>query len=73
MAFYVFDTAVNMGVSRAKQILKDSNNDSENFEKLRLNRYEYLAVSNPEKYGDDLEGWKNRLNSGRTFVNDELA
>ena len=73
LAFYVFDTAVNMGVSRAKTLLSDSGDDSGKFEKLRLNRYEYLAVSNPEKYGDDLEGWKNRLNSGRTFVNDELA
>ena len=74
LAFYVFDTAVNMGVSRAKTLLEESENHAGKYEKLRLDRYIYLAEKlNPELYGDDLDGWKNRLNSGRTFVNDELA
>ena len=39
LAAYVFDTAVNMGVSRAKEFLAKSGNDLNTYEQLRRNKY----------------------------------
>ena len=60
LAFQVFDTAVNMGVSAAKSLLKKSGNDPEKFEELRLARYESIAQANPSK-AKYLTGWQNRV------------
>ena len=73
LAFYLFDTSINMGVRRAKQILAQSNNNPDKFMELRLARYESLAASNPDLYGDDLASWKNRIASCKSFVGKEFV
>ena len=49
LTMYTFDTAVNMGVKASKKILKQSNNDLNKFEDMRIARYESIAENNPEK------------------------
>lgn len=61
MRLMAFDTAVNQGVGRANQFLARSGGDVETFTQLRANHYQNLAESNPEKYGQYLKGWMNRL------------
>ena len=67
LALYVFDTAVNMGVSAAKKILKQSENDADKFEELRLKRYESIASTNPSK-AKYLNGWKNRVENVQNYA-----
>ena len=62
LAFQVFDTAVNMGVSAAKSLLEKSGNDPDKFEELRLARYESIAQANPSK-AKYLTGWQNRVDN----------
>lgn len=67
LASYVFDTAVNMGVSRAKSFLEQSNGNSETFEKLRRAKYDEFAKANPnqQRY---LQGWNNRVTAVKNFA-----
>ena len=67
LAIYVFDTAVNMGVSRAKKLLEQSNGDPETFEQLRRAKYNEFAKSNPsqQRY---LQGWNNRVTAVKNFA-----
>lgn len=71
LALQVFDTAVNMGVSASKKILKNSNNNSARFADLRIDRYESIAANNKskEKY---LNGWKNRVHNLENYANNEF-
>ena len=62
LAFQVFDTAVNMGVSAAKKLLEQSGGDFARYEELRLERYETIAQKNADK-AQYLTGWKNRVDS----------
>ncbi len=66
LSAYTFDTAVNMGVSRAKTFLKNSNGNPEIFEKLRRDKYEEFVKAKPDqkKY---LQGWNNRVNDLKEF------
>ena len=48
LASYVFDTAVNMGVSRAVSFLKQSNGDVDKFEQLRRAEYSAIAKRRPK-------------------------
>lgn len=68
LALYVFDTAVNMGVSAAKKLLEQSGNDADKFEELRLKRYESIASANPSK-AKYLKGWKNRVANAQNYAN----
>lgn len=61
MRLMAFDTAVNQGVGRANEFLNRSGGDVEAFTALRANHYQNLAESNPQKYGQYLNGWMNRL------------
>lgn len=61
MRLMAFDTAVNQGVGRANDFLNRSGGDVEAFTQLRANHYQSLAESNPQKYGQYLNGWMNRL------------
>lgn len=62
----VFDCAVNMGVSRAKGFLADSNGDAATFNNLRESKYrEFAKVKQQGKF---LQGWMNRLNDLRSFT-----
>lgn len=61
MAQVAFDTAVNMGVDKAKTLVEQSSDDPQKLIDLRRSEYERLARSNPEKYGQYLTGWNQRL------------
>lgn len=71
LALYVFDAAVNMGVSAAKDLLKKSGNDPEKFKTLRLQRYKNIATNKPEK-AKYLNGWQNRVAKAEKFANNEM-
>ena len=71
LALYVFDTAVNMGVSRAKDFLEQCNGDVEKFEQLRRNKYEEIAQK-PEK-AKYLQGWLNRVDNVDSFATENFA
>jgi lysozyme family protein len=66
-AVLVFDTAVNMGLSRAKEFLKAAEYKyTEKFIEAREEKYREFA-----RYGGQhvfLKGWLNRLNDLKTFV-----
>ncbi len=72
LALYAFDTAVNMGVSRAREFLEASNGDCAKFEKLRLNKYEAIAQNNPDKK-KYLKGWKNRVSWAHDFADKQFS
>lgn len=68
---YVFDTAVNMGVSRAKEFLAKSGNDLNTYEQLRRNKYnQFVEYDSSQRCF--LQGWNNRINSLREFVDNEF-
>ena len=71
LAFQVFDTAVNMGVGAAKELLNQSGNDADKFRELRLKRYKNIAAKNPSKR-KYLEGWINRVNNLAEYVDKNL-
>ena len=60
LSLMVFDTAVNMGVSIAKLLLKNSHGDFDRFYNLRLADYKAIVRNNP-KDAEFLNGWENRL------------
>jgi hypothetical protein len=61
MRAVAFDAAVNQGVGKANEMIKASNGDVRKLIELRAAEYNRLATENPEKYGQYLQGWKNRL------------
>lgn len=63
LAMVAFDAAVNQGVSQAKQWITASGGDPETYLLLRRAHYETLARRNPDRYGQYLDGWNNRLNN----------
>lgn len=62
LALVVFDTAVNMGVGRARDFLSQSASDLPTFLALREDRYRLLARTNPT-LAKFLPGWLNRLSA----------
>ena len=68
LAAYVFDTAVNMGVSRAKTFLSQCDGNPDKFEKLRRAKYDEFVKAKPsqKKY---LQGWNNRVTQLKSFAN----
>lgn len=67
MACAAFDTAVNMGVGRARGWLAIPNIDLDSFLKERTDYYSGIVASKPTqaKY---LRGWLNRIASLRLFI-----
>lgn len=67
LAVLVFDTAVNMGISRAKQFLKEAQwKYPDKFIQAREAKYKEFA-----QYGNQnifLKGWLNRLNDLKNFI-----
>jgi hypothetical protein len=61
LAQVAFDTAVNQGVSKAKQFVSQSGGDPAKLIQLRGEHYNGLVQKNPEKYGAYAKGWANRL------------
>lgn len=66
LSAYVFDTAVNMGVSRAKTFLSQSNGNADKFEQLRRAKYDEFVKAKPsqKRY---LQGWNNRVTELKNF------
>ena len=63
----MFDTAVNMGVSRAKTFLQESNGNTDKFIQLRRAKYEEFVKAKPSQK-KFLKGWLNILNSLESFI-----
>ena len=67
LAVLMFDTAVNMGISRAKQFLKEAQwRYPDKFIQAREEKYKEFA-----QYGNQnifLKGWLNRLNDLKNFI-----
>lgn len=55
-----FDTAVNQGPEVAKRLIQQSGGDPQKFAALRQQHYDSLVQSNPGKYGQYAESWRNR-------------
>lgn len=62
MGAVAFDTAVNMGVDKAKTLVGQADGDPQKLIDLRRAEYQRLADTNPDKYGASLPGWNQRLN-----------
>lgn len=60
MKLAAFDTAVNFGVGKAKEMIAASGNDPQKLVQLREQEHERLATENPDKYGQYAENWKKR-------------
>lgn len=60
--------AVVAGNGAARQALNASGGDLERFYAAELAHYEKLARDNPSKYGDDLQGWRNRVEKSRRYA-----
>jgi len=61
MAQVAFDTAVNLGVGRTQQLLKQAEGDPEKLLALRQQHYNDLIARDPETYGKYGRGWSNRV------------
>lgn len=61
MAQVAFDSAVNMGIGKTKTLLAQAGDDPQKLIDLRRQEYQRLADANPEKYGQYLSSWNNRL------------
>lgn len=59
--FIAFDTAVNHGVGKAKELIKEANGNPKVLIELRYKEYLRLAKENPAEYAKFLPSWKNRL------------
>jgi hypothetical protein len=56
-----FDAAVNQGVGKAKEMLREAGGDPAKFLALRRAHYEELIDKDPEKYAQYAEGWEKRV------------
>lgn len=65
MEIVALPAAVVGGVGTAKALLAQAGGDPERFLQLETQRFQRLARENPEKYGDDLNGWMNRVGKVR--------
>lgn len=68
MQMVAFDTAVNHGVPKAQTLIRQANGNPARLMQLRLDEYNRLATENPQKYGEQLNGWKNRLRNLQTRI-----
>ena len=69
LAAVMMDSAVNMGASKAKELLRQSGGSIEVFMQLRQDHYDRLVREDKEKYGQYEQGWKNRQDKLRSFLN----
>jgi hypothetical protein len=68
LAKVAFDTAVNMGVSKAKQLVTDSKGDPSAILAMRQQHYDKLIENDPKKFSPYKAGWQSRLADLATSV-----
>jgi len=68
LATVAFDTAVNMGVSKANQLVAQSKGDPSTLLGMRQQHYNTLVKDNPEKFAPYAKGWKERVADLATSV-----
>ena len=61
LATVAFDTAVNMGVSKANQLVAQSKGDPLALLGMRQQHYDKLIENNPKKFAPYAKGWKDRV------------
>jgi lysozyme family protein len=68
LATVAFDTAVNMGVGKANQLVAKAKDDPSTLLGLRQQHYNNLVKDNPEKFAPYAKGWKERVADLATSV-----
>ena len=68
LATIAFDTAVNMGVSKASQLIAQSKGDPSALLSMRQQHYDNLIKDNPKKFASFEKGWKDRVADLATSV-----
>jgi hypothetical protein len=68
LAKIAFDTAVNMGVGKAKQLVEQSQGDPNAILALRQQHYDKLIENDPKKFAPFKAGWQSRLADLATSV-----
>ncbi len=68
LATIAFDTAVNMGVSKANQLVSKSKGDPAALLSMRQQHYDTLVKKDPEKFAPFEKGWKARVADLATSV-----
>jgi hypothetical protein len=68
LATIAFDTAVNMGVGKAKQLVDQSKGDPAAILSMRQQHYDNLIKDNPKKFAPFEKGWQSRLADLATSV-----
>ena len=68
LATIAFDTAVNMGVSKASQLIAQSKGDPSAMLNMRQQHYDNLIKDNPKKFAPFEKGWKDRVADLATSV-----
>jgi lysozyme family protein len=68
LATVAFDTAVNMGVSKANQLVAKAKDDPSALLGLRQQHYDNLVKKDPEKFAPYEKGWKARVADLATSV-----
>jgi hypothetical protein len=61
LAALAFDTAVQHGVSGAKDMLSQSGDDPAKLLQVRSDKLQSLVQNNPKVYGPQAKGWSNRI------------
>lgn len=61
MRLVAFDTVVNHGLGKGKELIAEANGDARKLIELRQAEYTRLVKADPEKYGPNADGWMNRL------------
>jgi lysozyme family protein len=61
LAKVAFDTAVNMGVGKAKQLVEQSQGDPNAILAMRQQHYDKLIENDPKKFSPYKAGWQSRL------------
>jgi lysozyme family protein len=68
LATIAFDTAVNMGVSKANQLVTQAKGDPSALLGMRQQHYDNLIKDNPKKFAQYEKGWKDRVADLATSV-----
>jgi hypothetical protein len=61
LATVAFDTSVNLGPGRTRQLLQQAGGDPVKLLQLRQSHYDNLIAKNPETYGRYANGWNSRV------------